>query len=803
MSRKYNSNLNMSFFVEKRSGKHEKVHFDKITSRIERLCYNLDMNYIDPIEISRKVIQGLYSGISTRELDNLASKTCSILGTTHPDYNTLAARIFVSNLHKETVKDFSQVVSELHNNYVASPTKGESDIHTPIINKRVYDIVQKHKDEINSMILYDRDFDLTFFGLKMLEKAYLLKKNGKIMERPQHLFMRVSIAIHGEDLEKVRETYDSMSSKYFVHATPTLFNAGTMREGLSSCFLIAATRESDSIDGIYDIIKEAAIISKYSGGIGISIHDIRAKGSLIHSTNGKSEGIIPLLGVINKSARYVTQASKRPGSIAIYLEPWHAEIEEFLKLKEPNGADEFRARDLFYALWINDLFMERVKNQEKWSLMCPNECPGLAEAYGEDFKKLYTGYEKNGQFRKKVNAQELFYKIMESQIRTGVPYMCYKDHANRKNNQANLGTIRSSNLCTEIMEYTDSKSTSVCNLASLGLPAYITSRNPPVFDFDLLHEKAKVVTRNLDKVIDTTHYPVEKAKYANLKDRPIGVGVSGLADVFSIMKCSFDSKEAKELNKKIFETIYHGCLEASCELAKEKGKYPSYEGSGFDKGKFQWDLWQDVHGIKIEHSGKWDWELLRSNMKKYGMRNSLTTTIMPTASTSALLGNSECIEPLNSNIYKRQTLSGEYQLVNQYLLRDLCDLKLWNEDLKNEIIKNKGSVQNIKQIPQNIRDLYKVSWDISQKVVVDLSADRGPYIDQSQSLNIFFAEPTFEKLSKMHIYGWERGLKTGMYYLRQRPAGSAIQFSVENKQEEEEVILACTRDNPDCEACSA
>jgi ribonucleoside-diphosphate reductase alpha subunit len=798
-SYKMSQNKNMSYFVKKRSGKNERVHLDKITSRIERLCYGLDMNYIDPITLTMKVIKDLYSGISTAELDTLASEICAVKGSEHPDFLVLAARIFVSNLHKETSKEFSEVMDNLYNNM-------NNGKHTPIINERVHNVVKNNKDAINSMLIYDRDYSLSFFGLKTLEKAYLLRMNDKIVERPQHLLMRVSVAIHGDNLEKVQETYESMSNKYFIHATPTLFNAGTEREGLSSCFLIALSEEQDSIEGIYDVLKEAAIISKYSGGIGISIHDIRAKGSLIHSTNGKSEGIIPMLGVFNKSAAYVTQASKRPGSIAIYLEPWHAEIEGFLKLKEATGTEEFRARDLFYALWINDLFMKRVKNDEMWSLMCPNECPGLSTIYGDEFEELYQSYEKEGRYRKQIKATDLFYEIMQSQIRSGVPYMCYKDHANRKNNQANLGTIRSSNLCAEIMEYTDKDETAVCNLASIGLPAYISSSNE--FDHNLLNEKVKIVTRNLDKVIDITHYPVSKTRVSNLRHRPIGLGVSGLADVFTRLGYAFDSPEAKQLNKDIFETIYFAALTASNEMAQESGKYDSYEGSGFSKGKFQWDLWEDAHGNKkIQHSGRWDWETLRASMLKHGMRNSLLTATMPTASSAHILGNSECIEPLNSHIYKRQTLSGEFQLVNQYLLKKLCEMGLWNESLKNKIIQERGSIRNIMEIPQEIRDLFKVAWDIPQKVLIELSADRGPYIDQSQSLNIFYEEPSFEKLSKMHMYGWEKGLKTGMYYLRQRVAVSAIQFSVDpqhqSDKKKEEEVLYCTRDNTECEACSA
>ena len=779
-------------YVEKRSGVKEEVHFDKITRRIEKLCYGLDMNFIEPASISKKVIESIFSGITTRELDNIASKICVLMGTIHPDYNTLASRLSVSNLHKETRDNLYSVIDCLYNN------------NPQVVNEKLYNIVKEYKNEFEQMIDYKRDYSLTYFGLKVLENAYLLKKGDTVMERPQHLFMRVAITIHGKDLVRVKETYDSMSCQYFIHATPTLYNAGTPREGLSSCFLIATTSESDSIEGIYDVIKEAAIISKYSGGIGISIHDIRAKGSVIRSTNGKSEGIIPLMGVVNKSARYVTQASKRPGAIAIYIEPWHSEIEGFLKLKEANGADEFRARDLFYGLWVNDLFMERVKNNQDWSLMCPNECPGLSSTFGKEFEDLYLDYENRGMYRKKINAQELFYKIMESQIRTGGPYICYKDHVNRKNNQANLGTIRSSNLCTEIMQYSDENETAVCNLGSLGLPAFVKqdAQNVNFIDYKLLHEKAKVLTRNLDNIIDLTHYPVEKARLSNKKHRPIGVGVSGLADLFSIMKCSFDSLQAKEINKCVFETIYHGCLEASCELAQEKGTYESYKGSGFDQGKFQWDLWEQDTGKDIIHSGLWDWEELRRNMKKHGMRNSLTTTIMPTASTSAILGNSECIEPLNSNIYKRQTLSGEFQMVNKYLLKDLCDMGLWSEDIKNAIINNNGSIQKIESIPKAIRDLYKVAWDISQRHIIDLSADRGPYIDQSQSLNIFFSKPGFKELSAMHFYGWEKGLKTGMYYLRQHAAASAIKVTT-TTSDAETVPQSCLLSDPSCTSCSA
>jgi ribonucleoside-diphosphate reductase alpha subunit len=773
----------MSYFVEKRSGKQEQIHFDKITSRIERLCYNLDRNHVDPISITMKVIGGIYSGIKTRELDNLAADICSTM--THPDYALLAARIFVSNLHKETKKNFSDVVKELYKD-------------PSIINERLYNDVMFNQEAINSMIVYDRDYSMTYFGLKTLEKAYLLRKENVVIERPQHLFMRVSVAIHGRDLDAILETYESMSNKYFIHATPTLFNAGTLREGLSSCFVISATKEDDSVENIYELLKETAIISKYSGGIGISISDIRAKGSRISSTNGKSGGIIPMLGMYNKSSRYVTQG-KRPGSIAVYLEPWHAEIEEFLQLKEANGIDELRARDLFYGLWIPDLFMKRVIAEESWSLMCPNECPGLSEVYGEEFEELYTRYESEKRYRRQVPAQELFHSIMVSQIRTGGPYMCYKDHANNRNNQSHVDTIKLSNLCSEIMLPTSHEETAVCNLASIGLPSYVDENNE--FDYELLYKKVKIVVRNLDKVVDLTHYPVEKARKSNMRHRPLGLGVSGLASLFSKMRISFDSAAAKELNCEIFETIHYAALEASCELAQEKGAYESYNGSEISKGKLQWDLWKE-QGYNVSLSGRWDWDKLRKSIVMYGVRNSHLLALMPTASTGILLGNTECIEPLNSNLYKRTTLSGEFQLVNPQLVRDLCAKGLWNDTIKDLIIIKKGSVQGINEIPKEIQQLYKISWDLPQKLIVDLAADRAPFICQSQSLNIFFDSPDFDKLSKMHIYGWKKGLKTGMYYLRSRSAASALQFSVSKKEEKEEVLV-CTRDDPSCMSCSA
>ena len=775
--------------VKKRGGKTEFVDYNKITARIKRLCWGLDMEYIDLASIVMKVIQGLYSGVSTWELDNLAAETCAVMSTDHPDYGTLAARIFVSNLHKETDKDFSNVVEKLFRHIHPLTKKW-----MPLVSEQFYNDVMANKDAIDSAIIYDRDFSFSYFGLKTLEKAYLLKINEKVVERPQHLLMRVAVALHNQNMEKVLETYEAMSRKYFIHATPTLFNAGTMRAGLSSCFLLAATPEDDSIEHIYDLVKECAIISKYSGGIGLSIHDIRAKDSLIFSTNGKSEGIVPLMGVFNRSAKYVTQSNKRPGSIAIYMEPWHPEIFEFLKLKENHGKDELRARDLFYGLWIPDLFMEKARNDEEWCLFCPNEAPGLANVYGDDFNKLYYKYEEEKLYRKKVSARKLLEAIITSQIRTGVPYMCYKDAANKKNNQKHIGTIRSSNLCVEVMQYSSHNETSVCNLSSICLPTYVKLKKnkSPEFDFTTLYKMTKIVTRNLDRVIDVTHYPVEKARYSNLRHRPMGIGVSGLADTFSLMRLPFDSVGARDLNKKIFETIAFASYEASCERAKELGTYETYEGSEFSKGKFQWDLWEEDSGEKIEHSGLWDWEKLREKMKKYGMRNSLLTAAMPTASTSQIMGVTEAFEPLGSNVYKRTTLSGEFPVVNRHLLKDLCALKLWNRELKSKILENEGSIQNIEEIPKEIRQLYKITWDLSQKVIIDLSADRAPYIDQSQSLNVFLPNPSHAMMFSLHFYAYSKGLKTGMYYLKQKPPAKAIQVTL-NKTT---ATVANKSDNP-------
>lgn len=1014
-------------YVIKRDGRPENVSYDKITARILRLCSGLNMRFIDPAQISWKVIQGIYAGVTTCQLDNLAVETCAMMSTVHPDYGTLAARIFTNNLHKETEKVFSNVVEKLYNH--VHPKTGE---HMPLVAERFYHDVLANKDELNSAIIYDRDYSYSFFGLKTLERAYLLRINEKVAERPQHLLMRVAVALHGQDMGKILETYNDLSMRYFIHATPTLFNAGTMRAGLSSCFLLTATSKDDSIENIYKLLSDCAIISKYSGGIGVSVHDIRAKGSLIRSTNGKSEGIIPMLVMFDKSARFVTQSNKRPGSVAVYLEPWHAEIREFLRLKENAGAEEFRARSLFYGLWIPDLFMKKAKSDDpeyqQWALFCPNEAPGLADVYGDEFEALYDKYVREGRHRETMSARDLLYAIIESQIKTGGPYMLYKDSVNRKNNQKHIGTIRNSNLCVapetriltstgyheisklrdksvkvwngnqfsettvrktsecsellkvtfsngsvlecteyhkfylqdnnknqvlikeaqdlqrndklikaefpvieedlasrldgfkqlcgssglltnkgiainnpdqrylndvkltlqtmgvdasvrqvggqensvvdnnptqqatyvlslvskqlhalqlwgfelperlasqeanededetdndvkivsvertgrqdatycfneplehkgifngvitgqccEITEFTFSEETSTCNLGSIGLPTYIKydKNGNPSYDYQLLHAKTKVVTKNLDRVIDETHYPIEKARYSNMRHRPIGVGVSGLADTFSLMRYPFDSPEAREMNKTIFETIYHACIEASCELAEELGAYETYPGSEFSKGKFQWNLWEEEQGTPVIHSGLWDWDKLRENVLRHGVRNSLLTAPMPTASTSQIIGFNEAFEPYSSNIFKRETLSGEFQLVNKHLLNELCDLGVWNEHIKDQIIARRGSVQGIPEIPEDVQARYKTVWETSQRVIIDMAADRGPYVDQSQSMNIFMAEPNFKKMSALHMYTWSKGLKTGCYYLKSKAAAAPLQFSVGKKQ---------------------
>jgi ribonucleoside-diphosphate reductase alpha chain len=761
-------------YVIKRDGRRESVKFDKITARIEKLCYSLDPFFVEPLEVARKVISGLYDGVKTTELDNLAAETAASLTTKHPDYAVLAARIAISNLHKNTLKSFSATMKRLFT--YTDPKTGQN---AALLSKEIYDIIKKNAVELDEAIIYDRDFGYDYFGFKTLEKSYLLKLEGAIAERPQHMLMRVAVGIHGEDIAAAIETYNLLSERWFTHATPTLFNAGTPKPQMSSCFLL--TMQDDSIEGIYDTLKQTAKISQSAGGIGLSIHNIRATGSYIKGTNGTSNGIIPMLRVFNDTARYVDQGGgKRKGSFAIYLEPWHADVFEFLELKKNHGKEEMRARDLFYALWIPDLFMKRVEDNEEWSLFCPHECPGLSDVYGDEFEALYTKYELEGKARSVVKAQELWFKVLESQTETGTPYMLYKDHANNKSNQKNLGTIKSSNLCTEIMEYTSKDEVAVCNLASLALPKFIHTNESgkTAFDHKRLYEVTKVATRNLNKVIDVNYYPVPEARNSNLRHRPIGLGVQGLADVFIMLRMPFESDEAKQLNKDIFETIYFAAMETSMELAKVEGPYSSWEGSPISKGVFQFDMWNVT-----PNSGNWDWETLRRDVVENGVRNSLLVAPMPTASTSQILGNNECFEPYTSNIYARRVLSGEFAIVNKHLLKDLIKLNLWNETMKNKLISANGSVQSIPEIPQNLKELYKTVWEIKQKTILEMAADRGAYICQSQSLNIHIQDVNFGKLTSMHFHAWKLGLKTGMYYLRTKAAADAIKFTIEKQAE--------------------
>ena len=752
--------------VLKRDGHKEAVKFDKITARIEKLCYGLS-EYVDPVSVAKRVIDGVYDGVTTSELDNLAAETAASLTIKHPDYANLAARIAVSNLHKSTTKSFSETVQGLYD-YI-NPETGKP---APLIADDVFEIIQKNAEFLDSQLIYDRDFSYDYFGFKTLERSYLLRMHGKIVERPQHMLMRVSIGIHKDDLDSALETYELMSKKFMTHATPTLFNAGTPKPQMSSCFLL--TMKDDSIDGIYDTLKQTAKISQSAGGIGLSIHNVRGTGSYIGGTNGTSNGIVPMLRVYNDTARYVDQGGgKRKGSFAIYVEPWHSDIFEFLDLKKNHGKEEMRARDLFYAMWIPDLFMERVEKNEDWTLMCPNECPGLFDCHGTEFEALYAKYESEGRGRRTVKAREVWSKIMESQIETGTPYMLYKDAANLKSNQQNLGTIRSSNLCTEILEYTSPDEVAVCNLASIALPMFVSEEG--TFDHDKLFDVTYKVTKNLNKVIDRNYYPVVEARNSNMRHRPVGLGVQGLADAFIMLRLPFDSEEAKQLNKDIFETMYYAAVTSSKDQAKLDGPYESYKGSPIADGKFQHNLWDVKDG---ELSGRWDWETLRSEVKEHGVRNSLLMAPMPTASTSQILGNNECFEPYTSNVYTRRVLSGEFIVVNKHLLHDLIDLGLWNEDMKNALMASNGSVQHIEGVPENLKAIYKTVWEISMRDILDMAADRGIFIDQSQSLNLFMEAPNMGKLTSMHFYAWKKGLKTGMYYLRSKPASSAIKFTV-------------------------
>lgn len=786
-------------YVVKRDGRKEQVKFDKITARIIKMCYGLDP-LVSPEAVAMKVIEGIYDGVTTSDLDNLAAEVAAAKTIDHPDYALLASRIAVSNLHKETKKTFSETMEDLYR-YI-DPKTGQN---AALLADDVYEIIQNNKDLLDSSIIYDRDFRYDYFGFKTLSRSYLLKLNGKIAERPQQMLMRVSVGIHKNDIQSAIKTYNLMSEGWFTHATPTLFNSGTPKPQMSSCFLL--TTKEDSIEGIYDTLKQCAQISQSAGGIGLSIHDIRATGSYIKGTNGTSNGIIPMLRVFNDTARYVDQGGgKRKGSFAMYLEPWHADVFDFLDLKKNHGKEEARARDLFYALWIPDLFMKRVKENGEWTLMCPHECPGLSDTHSEEFEALYTKYEKEGKGRKTIKAQDLWFKILESQIETGTPYMLYKDAANGKSNQQNLGTIKSSNLCTEIMEYTAPDEVAVCNLASLALPKFVTAEG--TFDHDKLFEVTYQATVNLNRIIDVNYYPVEEARNSNLRHRPIGLGVQGLADTFIMMQFPFESEEARALNREIFETIYYAAMTASKDQAKEYGAYETFEGSPVSKGVFQYDMWG------VQPSSRWEWDVLKEEVKEHGVRNSLLLAPMPTASTAQILGNNECFEPYTSNVYTRRVLSGEFIVVNKHLLKDLVKEGLWNKEMRHTLMANNGSIQDIADIPQRLKDLYKTAWEISQKAIIDQAADRGAYICQSQSLNIFMENANFGKLTSMHFYGWEKGLKTGMYYLRTKAATDAVKFTVEKNFKSKEVemtdeeyakaAVACSIDNPDdCEMCGS
>jgi len=794
----------MSMFVVKRDGERQKVAFDKITKRLENLCLNIEPvlkpDDVDPTIVAQKVTAGVYSGVTTRELDNLAAETAAYMATTHPGYGALAARIAISNLHKETEGNFANTVEKMYT-YINPKTQEKS----PLIADDVYKIVMDNKDKLEAAIDYNRDYQYDFFGIKTLERSYLIRLSGVIVERPQHMLMRVAVGIHKESIEDVLETYDKMSRMLYTHATPTLFNSGTPCPQMSSCFLLDMT--DDSIEGIYETLKRCALISKSAGGIGLAMHKIRASNSYIKGTNGTSNGIVPMLRVFNDTARYVDQGGgKRKGAFAVYLEPWHADVFDFLDLKKNHGKEEQRARDLFYALWISDLFMKRCESNGDWSLFCPNEAPGLHEVWGEEFEKLYTRYEKEGRARKVIKAQKLWFAIMESQIETGTPYMMYKDACNSKSNQQNLGTIKSSNLCTEIVEYTSPDEVAVCNLASLALPKYVAEDG--TYDYQALYDITYHVTKNLNKIIDGNYYPVPEARVSNMKHRPIAIGVQGLADVFLKLRHPWDSDEARKVNKRIFETIYFAALTSSKDLAIKNGAYETFKGSPADKGLLQYDLW----GVKPSFD-KWDWAGLKAEIKKHGLRNSLLVAPMPTASSSQILGNNECFEPYHSNIFVRRVLAGEFMVINKHLVNDLLKLGLWTDDIRNQLVADKGSVQNIPEIPQELRDLYKTIWEVKQRIMIDLAADRGAFIDQSQSFNCFIAKPDVQKLTSMHFYGWKKGLKTGMYYLRTQPAAHAIQFTVDKQKlkaraaaaaaEEPEVVGQICRMEEGCISCGS
>ena len=824
------NNNSFDMRVTKRNGEYEEIAFDKILNRVKKLGQeaNIHINYQ---QLTMKVIDQLYDTISTTKIDELAAEQCAAMSTLHPDYGTLSGRIVVSNHQKNTEASFSNVMSKLYN---FTDVHGKSN---PLVSNELYHFTLKHMIIIDSMIDHNRDYLIDYFGFKTLERAYLFRINGKVVERIQHMWMRVSIGIHSlssvdenECLKLIKETYDLMSNKYFTHATPTLFNAGTPRPQLSSCYLLAM--EEDSISGIYQTLRDCALISKFAGGIGLHIHNVRAKGTHIQGTNGTSNGIVPMLRVFNNTARYVDQGGgKRNGSFAIYLEPWHSDIFEFLDLKKNHGEEELKARDLFYSLWIPDLFMERVKKPGgQWSLMCPHECPGLSDVYGEDFVKLYEKYESEGKVRKTVSARDLWFAILDAQMETGTPYLCYKDASNKKSNQKNLGTIKSSNLCTEINLYSDDKETAVCNLASIALPAFVNQLTKE-FDYDKLLEVTKVVTYNLNRVIDINFYPTEKTKRSNLRHRPIGIGIQGLADTFILMDIPFHSEKAKEINKAIFETIYYASLTKSNEMAIDlkkqivscnnniellellneydkkatldypeyAGSYSTFKGCPASQGILQFDMWS------VTPSSKYDWNSLKQSIIKYGLRNSTLLAPMPTASTSQILGYNECFEPLTSNIYSRRTLAGEFVVVNRYLMKELIQLGLWNEQIKNNIVTNKGSIQQLTNLSQHIKDKYKIVWEIPMKHLIDMAADRGAYVCQSQSLNLWMEDPVYNKLTSMHFYAWEKGLKTGIYYLRRKAKHQAQQFTIEpdkNQNQNQKQIKVDDKEEI-CEMCSA
>lgn len=773
--------------VIKRDGRKQEVKFDKITARIQKLCYGLDPTHVDPILVAMRVIEGIYDGVTTSELDNLAAEIAATLTVRHPDYALLASRIAISNLQKNTQKSFSRTIHDLF--HYVDPKSGD---RASMIAEDVYHIVQQNEEVLDAAIIYDRDFLYDYFGFKTLERSYLLKMNGKVVERPQHMLMRVALGIHKQDIKSAIETYNLISEKWFTHATPTLFNAGTPNPQMSSCFLLNI--QEDSIEGIFESLKHCARISQSAGGIGLSIHNVRATGSYIKGTGGTSNGIMPMLRVYNDTARYVDQGGgKRKGSFAIYLEPWHADVEGFLDIRKNHGKEEMRARDLFTALWIPDLFMKRVEADQEWSLFCPNEAPGLHDCWGEKFERLYEQYEQEGKDRKKMRAQDLWFKILESQIETGNPYMVYKDACNKKSNQQHLGTIKLSNLCTEIVEYTSKDEIAVCNLASISLPRFVVNGK---FDHQKLFEIAQVVTKNLNKIIDLNKYPVEQAKNSNLRHRPIGIGVQGLADVFILLRIPFDSEDAAKLNREIFETLYFGAMNATKDIAKELGPHESYDGSPVSKGVFQYDMWGEMP------TARWDWSGLKEEVKRYGIRNSLLIALMPTASTSQILGNNECFEPYTTNLYSRRVLSGEFIVVNKYLMKDLVKLGLWNEEMKEQILISNGSIQHLEHIPKEIRDIYKTVWEIKQRSIIDMAADRAPFVCQSQSLNLFVENPTVAKLTSMHFYAWKKGLKTGMYYLRTKAAAEAIKFTV-GQTKKSDLKQECSLLNPDCLSCSS